>query len=157
MRTAVIRINVDPGGELSADEIRAGVLRIVRHAAETEMDIVNTQIELLPPLRRELEFLVTTADVAAMQEVAAQLSAEAFGVRPAHGVLTYISRGTDDDARGVLAAFKLTGDISRTVGDDGLDIVWVRLATKDLERIPESRVQTALEASLNCEVRIIVT
>jgi len=39
-------------------------------------------------------------------------------------------------------------------GDDGLDIVYVTLREDDLERVPESRVHTALEASLNCEVHI---
>jgi hypothetical protein len=33
----------------------------------------------------------------------------------------------------------------------------VRLAADDLRRVPESRIQTALEASLNCEVRIVTT
>jgi hypothetical protein len=54
----------------------------------------------------------------------------------------------------VLAGFGLTGQIARTPGDDGVDIVDVTLREADLERIPESRVHTALEASLNCEVRI---
>jgi hypothetical protein len=54
----------------------------------------------------------------------------------------------------VLSAFGLTGDIVRTPGDDGFDIVRVTLRESDLERIPESRVHTALEASLNCEVHI---
>jgi hypothetical protein len=35
-----------------------------------------------------------------------------------------------------------------------LDIVYVTLRESDLERIPESRIHTALEASLNCEVHI---
>jgi hypothetical protein len=54
----------------------------------------------------------------------------------------------------VLAGFGLTGDIVRTPGDDGYDIVDVTLREEDLDRIPESRVHTALEASLNCEVHI---
>ncbi len=74
--------------------------------------------------------------------------------RRSPGVITFVSRGTDDDAHGVLAGFGLTADIVRTPGDDGFDIVDVTLREADLERIPESRVHTALEASLNCEVRI---
>jgi hypothetical protein len=69
-------------------------------------------------------------------------------------VITFVSRGTDDDAHGVLAGFGLTADIVRTPGGDGFDIVDVTLREADLERVPESRVHTALEASLNCEVRI---
>jgi hypothetical protein len=57
----------------------------------------------------------------------------------------------------VLAGFGLTGEIVRTADDDGFDIVYVTLAEADLERIPESRIHTALEASLNCEVYIRTT
>jgi hypothetical protein len=70
------------------------------------------------------------------------------------GVVTFVSRGTDDDAHGVLAAFGLTGEISRVPGNDGFDIVHVTLRESDLDRVPESRIHTALEASLNCEVHI---
>ena len=69
-------------------------------------------------------------------------------------MLTYVSRGTDEDARGVLAGFGITGEISRSVGDDGLDVISVTLRKADLQRIPESRIHTALEASTNCEVHI---
>ena len=72
-------------------------------------------------------------------------------------MLTFVSRGTDDDAHGVLAGFGLTGEIDRAPGDDGFDIVTVTLRKADLERIPESRIHTALEASLNCEVHIRTT
>jgi hypothetical protein len=56
----------------------------------------------------------------------------------------------------VLTGFGITGEIERTPGDEGWDIVEVTLDRSDLERIPESRVHTALEASLNCEVRIVL-
>jgi hypothetical protein len=70
-------------------------------------------------------------------------------------VVTYVSRGTDDDARGVLSGFGLTGEIERVPGDHGFDVVYVTLREADLEHIPESRIHTALEASLNCEVHIL--
>ena len=75
-------------------------------------------------------------------------------MHPVPGVLTYVSHGTDDDAHGVLAGFGLAGEIERTPTDEGWDIVEVTLRKTDLERVPESRIHTALEASLNCEVRI---
>ncbi|PRC44450.1 hypothetical protein C6A85_000000100195, partial [Mycobacterium sp. ITM-2017-0098] len=81
-----------------------------------------------------------------------------FGVQPAAGVLTYVSRGTDDDAEGVLAGLGLRGQIERIPGGadgPGWDTVKVTVSKDDLKRVPESRVHTALEASLNCEVRII--
>lgn len=64
------------------------------------------------------------------------------------GVVTFVSRGTDDDAHGVLAGFGLTGDVSRSRADDGWDVVTVTLQKSDLARIPESG-STALEASLS--------
>ena len=73
-------------------------------------------------------------------------------------MLTYVSRGTDDDAHGVLAGLGLRGEVERIEGGadgPGWDIVRVTLRKADLERVTESRVHTALEASLNCEVHII--
>lgn len=72
------------------------------------------------------------------------------------GVLTYVSRGTDDDAHGVLAGLGLRGEVARRPTDAGWDVVTVTLRRADLTRVPESRVHTALEASLNCEVVIVV-
>ena len=97
---------------------------------------------------------MTGTDPDDLQAVAIDLCAKAFGTDPGAGVLTFVSRGTDDDARGVLAGFGLTGDIERVPGDEGWDIITVTLRKTDLERIPESRIHTALEASTNCEVRI---
>ncbi len=97
------------------------------------------------------------SDAELLKRDAVALCAKAFGTAPIPGVVTYVSRGTDDDAHGVLAGFGLTGEITRTPGDDGLDIVHVTLRKADLDRIPESRIHTALEASLNCEVRILTT
>ena len=52
--------------------------------------------------------------------------------RRSPGVVTYLSRGTDDDAHGVLSGFGLTGEIGRTPGDDGFDVVYVTLREADL-------------------------
>ena len=57
----------------------------------------------------------------------------------------------------MLSGFGLTGQIRRSLDDDGFDVVYVTLQAADLERIPESRIHTALEASLNCEVHILTT
>jgi hypothetical protein len=55
----------------------------------------------------------------------------------------------------VLSGFGLTGEVRRSPGDDGFDVVYVTLREADLGRVPESRIHTALEASLNCEVHIL--
>jgi hypothetical protein len=101
-----------------------------------------------------VELLMSGAVPEQLKRTAIDLCAKAFGTAPVSGVLTFISRGTDDDAHGVLAGFGLTGDISRTPTAEGWDIVYVTLRKADLEHIPESRVHTALEATLNCEVYI---
>ncbi len=119
--------------------------------------LLENNIAGMPAPRREVELLIDGDDAEELKRFAVDLCTKTFGVfggEPVPGVLTYISRGTDDDALGVLAGFGLTGEIARTPGDDGLDVVDVTLCKTDLERIPESRIHTALEASLNCEVRI---
>ncbi|MCK0176599.1 hypothetical protein [Mycolicibacterium sp. F2034L] len=156
MRTAVVRIGVDPAGELTAEQLTRGAAALRDLARDAGADLVENNLAGLPPARREVEVLLAGDDAGELTRIAAQMCADAFGTRPAPGVVTFISRGTDDDALGVLAGFGITGDIVRTAGDEGWDIVEVTLNRTDLERIPESRIHTALEASLNCEVRIVL-
>ncbi|ORA19255.1 hypothetical protein [Mycobacterium arosiense] len=154
MRTAVVRVNVDPEGALTSARLRDGMAALLELVAATGADVVDKDLASLPASRREVELLVAAEDGDTAKATAIGLCASAFGVDPVAGVITFVSRGTDDDAYGVLSAFGLTGDVERIPGDDGFDIVHVTLRESDLERIPESRVHTALEASLNCEVHI---
>ncbi|OBF04042.1 hypothetical protein A5730_19630 [Mycobacterium sp. ACS4054] len=154
MRTAVVRVNVDPDSACTAAQLRDGMAELLGLARAAGADVVENDLAAMPAGRREVELLIGAEDVEAARSTAIQLCAKVFGAGPVPGVVTFISRGTDDDARGVLSGFGLTGDIERTPGDDGFDIVYVTLRESDLEHIPESRVHTALEASLNCEVHI---
>ncbi|OBH54245.1 hypothetical protein A5682_23915 [Mycobacterium mantenii] len=154
MRTAVVRVNVDPKGVLTPAQLRDGMAALLEHVAAAGADMVENDLTSMPASRREVELLIAAEDADTAEGAAIGLCARAFDATPIPGVITFVSRGTDDDAHGVLSAFGLTGDIERTPGDDGFDIVHVTLREKDLERIPESRVHTALEASLNCEVHI---
>lgn len=154
MRTAVVRVGVDRAGELAPEQLRAGMVRLREMAGSAGFEVVDNDVANLPPQRREVELLIAGDDPAELERRAIELCANAFGTTPVPGVLTFISRGTDDDAHGVLAGLGLTGDIERVPGDDGWDVVHVTLRKSDLERVPESRVHTALEASLNCEVQI---
>jgi hypothetical protein len=147
MRTAVVRVGVDPSGALTPAELDQGMATLLQLAEAAGAEVV-------PVVGREVQLLITGNDVDAVKQTAVDLCAKAFGTTPVAGVVTYVSRGTDDDAHGVLSGFGLTGEIRRVPGDDGYDIVYVTLRQADLERIPESRVHTALEASLNCEVHI---
>ena len=154
MRTAVVRVGVDRTGELGPAQLRDGMARLRELAAAAGFDVVDNDLAGLPPQRREVELLKAGDDPVELERRAVELCANAFGTTPTPGVLTFISRGTDDDAHGVLAGLGLTGDIERVAGEEGWDVVHVTLRKADLERVPESRVHTALEASLNCEVQI---
>ena len=157
MRTAVVRVGVDPAGGLSAEQLGAGMSSLAALATEAGAELMVADLAALPPSRREVEVLVETEDRDDALNTVMRLCGCAFGdfgVTPVPGVVTYVSRGTDDDAYGVLSGLGLTGVIERLPGADGWDIIEVTLNKADLARVPESRVHTALEASLNCEVRI---
>lgn len=157
MRTAVVRVRVDPAGQLSPAQLTDGMTNLRGLATAAGFDVLENNLAAMPPARREVEILMVGTDTDELQRTAVALCARAFGVfgtEPVPGVTTFISRGTDDDAVGVLAGFGLAGEIERRPGDQGFDVVHVTLRKADLERVPESRIHTALEASLNCEVHI---
>jgi hypothetical protein len=154
MRTAVVRVNIDPEGRFTHARLREGMVVLLRLVGEAGVDAVESDLTMMPTGRRAVKLLIAAEDADAAKRTATELCTKAFGGTPLPGVVTFVSRGTDDDAHGVLAGFGLTGEIVRVPGDDGYDIVYVRLREEDLDRIPESRVHTALEASLNCEVHI---
>ena len=157
MRTAVVRIGVDPAGRLTADQLREGMAALAELTAQIGARVIDNDLSGLPAARREAEILMEGVDPAELQSTALGLCATAFHTEPVAGVLTFVSHGTDDDAHGVLAGFGLTGSIEREPGADGWDIITVTLRKADLARIPESRIHTALEASTNCEVVIVST
>ncbi|HWY00174.1 MAG TPA: hypothetical protein VNY55_09925 [Mycobacterium sp.] len=154
MRTAVVRVNVDPGSVLTPAQLAEGMEVLLGLSDEIGAGVVENNLAAMPVSRREVQLLIAADDVDAAKQTAIDLCAKAFSTTPVAGTMTFISRGTDDDAQGVLSGFGLTGEITRMPGDDGLDIIYVTLREDDLERVPESRVHTALEASLNCEVHI---
>ncbi len=157
MRTAVVRVRVDPAGQLTPAQLADGMTNLRGLATPAGIDVLENNLAAMPPARREVEMLMVGTDIEELQRTAVALCANAFGTAPTAGVTTFVSRGTDDDALGVLAGFGLSGEIERRPGDDGLDVVYVTLRKADLERIPESRIHTALEASLNAEVHIRTT
>jgi hypothetical protein len=154
MRTAVVRVNVDPDNTLVPAQLAEGMAVLLDRVGHMGADILVKDLGAMPASRREVELLITCEDAEAATQAAIDLCTNAFPTIPVPGVVTFVSRGTDDDAHGVLSGFGLSGEIVRTPGDDGYDIVRVTLREADLERIPESRIHTALEASLNCEVHI---
>jgi len=154
MRTAVLRINVDPDGVLTGRQLSDGMAQLRSGAADLGAELIDVDLVSAAATRREIELLMSGDDPGVLHRQGLELCERVFHVAPRAGVVTYISRGTDDDAHGVLAGFGLRADIERTPGPDGWDVVVVRIRESDLDRIPESRIHTALEASLNCEVHI---
>jgi hypothetical protein len=155
MRTAVVRVNVDPSGLLTPAQLDQGMSTLLGLADEARAEVVQATLAAMPTARREVELLIMGSDADTVRESGLNLCAKAFGTTPVTGVVTYVSRGTDDDAHGVLDGFGLAGQIRRSPGNDGFDVVHVTLRQADLDRIPESRIHTALEAALNCEVHIL--
>jgi hypothetical protein len=154
MRTAVVRVDVDPTGDLSPARLADGMTALRELADAAGVGLVDNNLAAMPVGRRQVELLIDGSDPQEVQATAISLCAKAFRTAPTAGVTTYLSRGTDDDAYGVLDRFGLSGEIRREHGAEGFDVVYVTLRKADLERIPESRIHTALEASLNCEVHI---
>lgn len=74
-----------------------------------------------------------------------------FGPTPAVGVVTFVSRGTDEDA--LIEAFALHAHLE-WIEQDGEEVAIFTVATADRRRVPESRLHIALKAALNREVRI---
>ncbi|GGM02692.1 hypothetical protein GCM10007977_000080 [Dactylosporangium sucinum] len=144
-----MRVVFDRDGTVPATGYEAGLRRL----RELGLEVVASPADRLPARNREVELIVAGLDPADVDKHVA-LCADAFGAPATAGVVTYVSRGTDDDARGVLAAFGVDGTVRRLVDGDE-ELVTVTLAPGDLRRVPESRLHTALEAALNCEVRIV--
>ncbi|MEW2355757.1 hypothetical protein [Spirillospora sp. NPDC029432] len=150
MATAVVRVMIDPEGRLTGAAYGAGLRMLERSGFE----VIASPAGRLPERRREIELIVEDGGGELRTGPCLDACRAAFGIEPELGVITYVSRGTDDDARGVLRRFGLAGEVVRTVEGDE-EIVTVALPAEAGRRVPESRLHTALEAALNCEVRIV--
>jgi hypothetical protein len=144
-----MRVVIDRDGTMQRSVYEAGVDRL-RAAG---LEVVASPAEHLPDRNREIELIIPGLDSADTDRYLTTCAA-AFQTTVTTGVVTYISRGTDDDAEGVLAAFKVGGVVTRHVDGDQ-EIVTVTLDADAMGRVPEGRLHTALEAALNCEVRIV--
>lgn len=150
MRTAVVRVVIDAEGVLDSQAYDTGLRRL----RDQGLEIVASPAERLPARQREIELIVSDNHLHERSREYAELCERAFG-RPAQlGVITYISRGTDDDAVGVLGGFGISGQVTRSFGGEH-ELVTVTVQSEDLRRVPESRLHTALEAALNAEVEIV--
>lgn len=147
---------MDPTGRLTPAQLAERMAALRQLCGPVGAEVVDADVSVMPTNRREVEVLLAGDDADALQKTVVALCGKAFGADVEPGVLTFISRGTDDDAHGVLAGFGVTGEVHRYPSGEGWDVVEVTLRRADLVRVPESRIHTALEASLNSEVRILV-
>jgi hypothetical protein len=151
VRTAVIRVNLNPAGDLATDRLAAAVEKL----RGSGLEVIAPDFDRVPAQSREIELLLSGEDTAALSAWARDRCAEALGgPGPVAGAATFLSRGTDEDVLGVVGAFGLTASVERTWNNDE-EIVTVTIPRADARRAPESRLHTALEAALNVEVRIV--
>jgi hypothetical protein len=151
VRTAVIRVNLNPAGDLPSDRLAA----VVEELRSSGLEVIAPDFERVPAHAREIELLLPGEDTAVLSAWAAGRCAQALGAPgPAAGAATFLSRGTDEDVLGVVSAFGLTASVERAWNNDQ-EVVTVTIPRADARRAPESRLHTALEAALNAEVRIV--
>jgi hypothetical protein len=156
MRTAVIRVNLNPAGNLEIARLDAAVDELRKGGLEVK----SPDVGAVPADAREIELLLPGDDVSALRAWAQDRCAAAIGpvtspdARPHVGAATFLSRGTDEDALGVIRGFGISADVERHWENDE-EIVIATISRADSRRVPESRLHTALEAALNCEVRIV--
>jgi len=152
MRTAVIRVNLDPGGDLPEDRLSRAVEALRTGGTE----VLAPDFSRVPPHAREIELLVEGDDPVTLRSWAEARCAEVLGAPgPQAGAATFLSRGTDEDALGVVHAFGISAELDRFWEEDE-EIAVFTITREAASHVAESRLRTALEAALNCEVRIIV-
>lgn len=106
----MVRVDVDPFGQLTPARLTEGMAAL----RELGVEVVEADLSTLPAGRRQVEVLVAGDDPDVLTAEAIVLCSKAFGTNPVPGgVLTFVSRGTDDDAHGVLAGFGLAGRVQR--------------------------------------------
>lgn len=138
----MVRLDPDPAAGLSPDEAARG---------RAALQLRGCAVRGRPS--GGLEVVIDAEDAEDARRRAAEACAQAFGGSAVVSSVTFVSRGTDADALGVVTAFGLDARLERVV-EDGEDVVVVGLAPADRGRVPESRLSTALEAALNCAVRL---
>ena len=139
-----MRIDPDPDRVLSPADIATGIRALPSHGVSIHRH----------PNDRELEVILDSENPDDARLRTSRACLQAFGITPTVGVVTFISRGTDDDALGVVEAFGVHAHVER-IEEDGEEVAIFTLAAADRRRVPESRLHTALEAALNCEIRIV--
>ena len=144
MRTAVVRLDLDPQRALSPEQVTAGLAELNRRGL-----VVHRQTD-----EGRLELILQSTDPDDARRRVQEACTAAVGTAPTVETVSFISRGTDEDALGVVQAFGATARLVR-LEEDGEEVAVITLPATQRRRIPESRLHTALEAALNCEIRLV--
>jgi hypothetical protein len=143
VRKAIVRVDADPDRTLSARDLADGVAELQAQGLSVQRRHGD----------RELSLGFDAAGRDDARAHAVSVCEKAFGTMPAVGVVTFASRGTDEDALGVIEAFDVHADVER-FWENGEEVAAFTFPEAERKRVPESRLHTALEAALNCEIRI---
>ncbi len=68
MRTAVLRVNIDPAGELTGESLARGMADLAGALTEIEGDVLEKDLGAAPRSRREVQVLLDNGDAAADTE-----------------------------------------------------------------------------------------
>ena len=97
MRTAVVRVQVDPTGRLTPEQLTDGMANLRELTDATDIDVLENNIAEMPASRREIQLLMASGDAGHLTRDAVALCAKAFGTAPTPGVvlsLIHISEPT---------------------------------------------------------------
>ena len=81
MRTAVVRVRVDPAGGLTAAQLTDGMVSLRDLAAPAGVDVEHN-LAAMPAGRREVELLMAGDEPEDLKAKAVALCAKAFGTEP---------------------------------------------------------------------------
>jgi hypothetical protein len=152
MRTGIVRVR----SALADAQPEAEFGQRCAALAERGYQLLPAPLRPAGPALREVAFVLEGDDADALGRLAVAVAREVLADDARVTSVTFLSRGTDDDLRGVARGLGVRVEISRTV-EDGEEVIVVGVPAADLRRVPESRLHTALEAASNAEVRIVAT
>lgn len=87
MRTAVLRVNVDPAGELTGESLARGMAELVGALAQAGAEVLEKDLGAAPRSRREVQVLLDTAATATATVRVVDICAAVFGTEAVAGVV----------------------------------------------------------------------
>ena len=85
VRTAVVRIRVDPAGQLTGAQLADGMANLRDLATPAGIDVLENNLAAMPAGRREVEMLMVGGGPEDLKATAVALCAKAFGTNPSPG------------------------------------------------------------------------